>query len=219
MEKTIIIAGKELPIGEALGEAARKNGRNLVITYEGIKNSKEEPTKIKKSPSGRTIETLWNRGSNAGARTVLVETERLFHKIDETILIFDADYYSGLYRDLTSTGCAKIIDNLISGFIYMTWELTKRYNKQKEGSLIFILKAKKEGYGNIPLAAALGAFEKLAEETASISREESWNVYLFKIQEEISDQGCDRIFRFLDNPKIKPNFKWNKISSKEKLFF
>lgn len=219
MEKTILITGKEIPFGEALGEAARKTGRNLVITYEGIKTSKEDTTKIKKYPSGKTVETLWNRGSNAGARTVLVEAERLFHKIDETLLVFDADYYSQVFRDLTSTGCAKIIDNLIAGFIYLTWELTKRYAVQNAGTLVFILKAKKNSYGNIPLSAALGAFEKLAEETGEISREENWNVHLFRIQDEFSENGCNKLFQFLDTPKNKPNFKWNRISSKEKFFF
>lgn len=150
MEKTILITGKEIPLGEALGEAARKTGRNLVITYEGIKTSKEDTTKIKKYPSGKTVETLWNRGSNAGARTVLVEAERLFHKIDETLLVFDADYYSQVFRDLTSTGCAKIIDNLIAGFIYLTWELTKRYAVQNAGTLVFILKAKKTATETFP---------------------------------------------------------------------
>lgn len=219
MEKTILITGKEIPLGEALGEAARKTGRNLVITYEGIKTSKEDTTKIKKYPSGKTVETLWNRGSNAGARTVLVEAERLFHKIDETLLVFDADYYSQVFRDLTSTGCAKIIDNLIAGFIYLTWELTKRYAVQNAGTLVFILKAKKNSYGNIPLSAALGAFEKLAEETGEISREENWNVHLFRTQDEFSENGCNKLFQFLDTPKNKPNFKWNRISSKEKFFF
>ena len=219
MEKTILITGKEIPLGEALGEAARKTGRNLVITYEGIKTSKEDTTKIKKYPSGKTVETLWNRGSNAGARTVLVEAERLFHKIDETLLVFDADYYSQVFRDLTSTGCAKIIDNLIAGFIYLTWELTKRYAVQNAGTLVFILKAKKNSYGNIPLSAALGAFEKLAEETGEISREENWNVHLFRIQDEFSESGCNKLFQFLDTPKNKPTFKWNRISSKEKFFF
>lgn len=219
MEKTILITGKEIPLGEALGEAARKTGRNLVITYEGIKTSKEDTTKIKKYPSGKTVETLWNRGSNAGARTVLVEAERLFHKIDETLLVFDADYYSQVFRDLTSTGCAKIIDNLIAGFIYLTWELTKRYAVQNAGTLVFILKAKKNSYGNIPLSAALGAFEKLAEETGEISREENWKVHLFRIQDELSESGCNKLFQFLDTPKNKPNFKWNRISSKEKFFF
>lgn len=219
MEKTILITGKEIPLGEALGEAARKTGRNLVITYEGIKTSKEDTTKIKKYPSGKTVETLWNRGSNAGARTVLVEAERLFHKIDETLLVFDADYYSQVFRDLTSTGCAKIIDNLIAGFIYLTWELTKRYAVQNAGTLVFILKAKKNSYGNIPLSAALGAFEKLAEETGEISREENWKVHLFRIQDEFSENGCNKLFQFLDTPKNKPNFKWNRISSKEKFFF
>ena len=219
MEKTILITGKEIPLGEALGEAARKTGRNLVITYEGIKTSKEDTTKIKKYPSGKTVETLWNRGSNAGARTVLVEAERLFHKIDETLLVFDADYYSQVFRDLTSTGCAKIIDNLIAGFIYLTWELTKRYAVQNAGTLVFILKAKKNSYGNIPLSAAQGAFEKLAEETGEISREENWKVHLFRIQDEFSENGCNKLFQFLDAPKNKPNFKWNRISSKEKFFF
>lgn len=219
MEKTILITGKEIPLGETLGEAARKTGRNLVITYEGIKTSKEDTTKIKKYPSGKTVETLWNRGSNAGARTVLVEAERLFHKIDETLLVFDADYYSQVFRDLTSTGCAKIIDNLIAGFIYLTWELTKRYAVQNAGTLVFILKAKKNSYGNIPLSAALGAFEKLAEETGEISREENWKVHLFRIQDEFSENGCNKLFQFLDTPKNKPNFKWNRISSKEKFFF
>lgn len=219
MEKTILITGKEIPLGEALGEAARKTGRNLVITYEGIKTSKEDTTKIKKYPSGKTVETLWNRGSNAGARTVLVEAERLFHKIDETLLVFDADYYSQVFRDLTSTGCAKIIDNLIAGFIYLTWELTKRYAVQNAGTLVFILKAKKNSYGNIPLSAAQGAFEKLAEETGEISREENWKVHLFRIQDEFSENGCNKLFQFLDTPKNKPNFKWNRISSKEKFFF
>ena len=147
-----------------------------------------------------------------------MESERYFKKIDEAILVFDSVAFHNHFQDISPMGCTKAIDNLISGYLFMTCELLQRFKREKSGTLVFVLKEKKSDMLNIPLAMAQAAFTGLAEETANSSFSLPWDVLLVKIEEGEDAEIASWIFSLIDDPSKKTGTRWLKSLSKGGLF-
>lgn len=192
MEKTILVAGKDMPSGSKFAEGLSFTNRNVLITGTDVdlqtvsENSTEEVAeKIKAAKGVTSVE--WNRGSSISARTLVLETENAYEKMDEAALYFDEEYFSSIAGKIDATECSRTCDDLISGYMYLALEVLSRFEKKNSsgvpGKLVFILKEGpcmadmvrapilRNGSSSIasPLvAAAAGAFTYFAENIAAV---------------------------------------------------
>ena len=180
MEKTILIAGKELPAGEDFASAAVSSGRRAVVT-----NTHENEGSP--APSGVTA-VAWNRPSALSARSVVLKAINECGRIDECAVIFDEVFLMERYKGLeTTTENVRVIEELISSYEYLTMEAMSRITKKNSLSqteekrrlkLIFVHKSNpsiseciisKSTAKPSPafLSAAAAAFRAFAENTAA----------------------------------------------------
>lgn len=109
----------------------------------------------------------WNKASPISARTVLLQAVAADGEIDRAVLVFDADAFDALYDKFNVENISRGMDDMISGFQYMTEELVNRYEKADQAGcwLTFVLCSSTEKTG-ILTAAAEAAFEAFAEKVA-----------------------------------------------------
>ncbi|MDR1786345.1 MAG: hypothetical protein LBR23_07810 [Spirochaetaceae bacterium] len=167
---SVLIAGKEFPEGAAFAAAAGQS-RNVVLTGD----SPDDNGGLRVVP--------WNKASPISARSAVIFAENLFTRIDEAVLYFDTPMYSIRYPLLSTHICARAIDDMIEGYVYLTLEILDRFSKRGFGKLVFLCKegfSRREmslegAFAGDPAAApatalpsaALGAFRAFAEHIAS----------------------------------------------------
>ena len=78
MEKTILIAGKDLPDSLDLADGILMSGRNVVATTS-------KSSVIKNSIDGEVVPILWNKMSPVSAQSVILDCENKFRRLDEAI--------------------------------------------------------------------------------------------------------------------------------------
>ncbi len=123
MEKTLLIAGKELPDGESFASGAITSGRKTIITTNHTDNSSP-------APNGAT-KIAWNRPSALSARSVVLKTLNENSYLDECVIFFDEKFYAEKYAN--TEGIAenvRVIEELISSYQYMTMETITRVTKK-----------------------------------------------------------------------------------------
>lgn len=185
MSKTILIAGKDLPDGADFVDGAEAKMRQIAVTAaKGVKPAA--------SPSISAFE--WQRTSPIKARTLVLDAETEFEKIDEAVLYFDENYYSAKFNLLTPQECSQSVDEMILGYQYLALELLSRFEKKYSMSagleekgpppkLAFLIKKTSSEWdtnknpslrSTIPMAsgplvaAAAAAFMAFAENVAAI---------------------------------------------------
>ena len=185
MSKTILIAGKDLPDGTDFVDGAEVKMRQVAVT--AIKGAKPAT-----SPNITAFE--WQRTSPIRARTLILDAETAFKKIDEAVLYFDEGYYATRFNLLTPQECSQSCDEMILGYQYLALEILSRFEKKYSMSagleekapppkLVFLIKNSlsecdvgKNGAlrANVPIAsgplvsAAAAAFQAFAENIAAI---------------------------------------------------
>lgn len=152
MSNTVFLAGSTAEDMTCFAEAAKQAG-NEVFTAD---TEKEQAGAV-----------AWNKASPISARTVLLQAVAANGEIDRAVLLFDADAFDSRYEKLTVENISRGIDDMISGFQYMTEELLNRYAKDGQDGcwLTFVDCASTEKTG-ILTAAAEAAFQAFAEKTA-----------------------------------------------------
>lgn len=176
MGKTILIAGKDLPASADFAGAFTVAGHNVAVTSaaEGA---------VKQSGSIHMIP--WNRSSSISARSVLVQVENEFGKIDDVMLYFDAGVYAPQFAQFTPEECTRAVDLMISGYQRMAMETLSRFEQRKsDGRLIFIFKphptladiargSSQYGAAVAPagpfVSSSLAAFKAFAENVAALT--------------------------------------------------
>lgn len=129
MDKTLLIAGKEIPDGDNFAVAAITNKRKVVIT----KNHTDENTS---SPNG-TLSIAWNRPSALSARSLILKTLNEFGNIDECVVIFDEQYFINKFGSLeNSSENVRIIEELISSYQYLVMEIITRISKKMKTEIL-----------------------------------------------------------------------------------
>lgn len=125
MERTLLIAGKELPDGESFASGAVASGRKTIIT----RNHTDESAS---APNGTTAVT-WNRPSALSARSVILKALNECGHLDECVIIFDEKFFIEKYGSADGTAeNVRVIEELISSYQYMTMEaITRALKKNK----------------------------------------------------------------------------------------
>ncbi len=121
MTKTILIAGKNLPDGADFIEGAQVKMRNVAAAAS-------KGAKPAASPNTSAFE--WTRTSPISARSLVLDAETEFGKIDEAVLYFDESYYAGKFNLLTPQECSESIDEMILGYQYLALEILSRFEKK-----------------------------------------------------------------------------------------
>jgi len=193
MGKTMLVAGKDTPAGNTFAEGAASQGRSVLITgtagFDSSAAAEEDGDSTKTLPLNASVAVEeWNRGSSLSARTLILQAENTYDKLDETVLFFDKEYFAQLAGRTEASECAESSDNLILGFQYLAIETLARFEKKNvggigPGKLVFLLKegpcmadalrlpSLRNGANSIatPLvAAAAGAFTSFAENVAAV---------------------------------------------------
>ena len=121
MSKTILIAGKDLPDGAEFVEGAEIKMRDIAVT--AAKGAKPAAT-------ANITAFEWLRTSPINARTLVLNAETEFEKIDEAVLYFDENYYSTKFNLMTPQECSQSADEMILGYQYLALELLGRFEKK-----------------------------------------------------------------------------------------
>lgn len=187
MEKTILIAGKEIPDGIDLADGALMTGRNVVATVS-------DKSQTKQAADGETVTALWNKTSPVSARTLVLECENYFKRLDEAVLIFDEAYFAQKFEGMSLENCSQVVDEMILSYQYLTLEILSRFEKRfqyeyvndentKPAKLVFAVKTipteadvvKNPAMRNTSsavagpfISAALNAFAAFAENIAAM---------------------------------------------------
>lgn len=152
MSTTVFIAGSTAENMACFADAAKQAGNQVFVAD----TEKEQAGAV-----------AWNKASPISARTVLLQAVAASGEINRAVLVFDADAFDSLYGKFTMENISRGMDDMISGFQYMTEEFVNRYAQNgSEGCwLTYVLCSSTEKTG-VLTAAAEAAFQAFAEKTA-----------------------------------------------------
>lgn len=155
MGKTILVAGKDIPAGAKFADTLAGTGRYVVVTKpdddeisENTDNAiataavAERHQKLMGKASG-VAPVSWNKASPISSRTLILNMESIFTKMEEAVLYFDEEHFSSRANHINIEECAQTSDELILSYQYLTMEILARFeqkNTDKPGTLVFLLK-------------------------------------------------------------------------------
>lgn len=236
MNKTVLVAGKDLPYGADFAEALAKCERQVVIT------GKPDTDKAFVSHEAIAIAS-WNRPSSISARTLVLQAENAFLKVDEMILYFDASLYASQFTSLSPEECSRAQDTMVQGYQYVAMEFLTRLDARKQnGTLVFInrthpgmadavsspsAKSTTAIFANPFVKSAEKAFQGFAENIAAfVGEKPQTNVVLVSCSStndaNESDSALatwlvsyiDSLERAKKKPTVRQTLQWLKIGSK-----
>ena len=185
MDRTILIAGKNIPSGSDFATSFSVKGRTVITTA-----SPADTTEVK-TENGYTA-VPWNRASALSARSLILNCLNVSNHLDEVVLYFDEAQCAIDFNRADATETARIIDELIVGWQYLVAEAISRFEQKKlrnediaMGKLVFLYKVnpnQNDAALNASLrasatlssphiAAAAAAFKAFAENTAALHTE------------------------------------------------
>lgn len=166
--KNILIAGKDFPDGKEFSETASLKERSVTLTCT------EKEYEVLDGEASRII--LWNKSSPLSSRSLVLSCENFKGALDEAILYMDEPLLASLFENSGLQNCAKIIDDFIAGYQFLTFELISRKVKK----IVFVHKTNMSLLENLlssqartsristPIISACGAaFESFAENIAA----------------------------------------------------
>lgn len=157
MGKTILVVGKNSPDGKKIADGFAFTGRQVVLSSNNISESFEEEISAEEKKASldaydeaKSIEAKsgmctfeWNRASPVSARTLILQTENTYGKMDEVALFFDEEWYASHSDKIDSEQISRTSDEMIVGYQYLAMEALARFEKKNSsepGSLVFLLK-------------------------------------------------------------------------------
>lgn len=190
MEKTILIAGKEIPEGSDFASGAALNGRNVVITSSSPATATADSAEQINEENG-SYAVVWNRASPISARSLILACENKYDHLDEAVLIFDEPLYASKYGRLSAEDCAVQLDDMIAGYQYLAMEILARFEQKKMGTedtrpgkLVFLhktnptmcdavhspsVRTQTESLSTPLVASSAAAFDAFAQNMAAVS--------------------------------------------------
>lgn len=159
MEKTILIAGKNMPDAGSFTDGVAFSGRNIIITgpqtdeVQPVKKltiaerkanqaAYEEEKNLEAKSGICTIE--WNKSSPLSARSLVLQTLTIFNRMDEAVLYFDEEWFASKAEKMDSEEIARGCDEMIAGYQYLALEIISTFQKREAsegpGTLVFLLK-------------------------------------------------------------------------------
>ena len=117
---------------------------------------------------------LWNRNSSFSLQSLPLQFKNLQLDVETALIIFDAPAYMELYPDTGVLNTDRVMTELVTANMQLVYTLMRYFIHKKSGRLIFVHRDIPLSCGNIPVAAASGAFVRIAEESVmAIAREEN----------------------------------------------
>ena len=169
MSADILIIDDRLNFSLSLADFLRVQGQRVIVTSdaERVKDKRPENT------IGPVL--LWNRQSVFSLQSLPLQFKNLQLNIETALIIFDAPTYTELYSNTGVLNADKITTELITATTQLVYTLMRYFIHKKSGKLIFIHRDVPPSCGNIPIAAASGAFVRMAEASAAVLAQEEKN--------------------------------------------
>lgn len=245
MSKNIVIAGKDYSKNSKVSTIAKQLGMNAFVTTSEI----EEASAIIGGTSTASGEknakdislTVWHRNSPISAKTIIVNAENKFEKIDAALVFFETAVYNQLFSGNELQDYDKACDEIILGYQFLVTEFLRRFEKKQHGKIFFILQSMqslsdylklssreqmaKPAYSGTIASTAQQAFRTFAENIAAVNfRENNCPIYLVETESNMSEQKIlEWILPRIEEPNpIYKNAKqavtWITPDEKNKLF-
>ncbi len=233
MNKNIIIAGKEFSKNTKVEQLAKQAGFTTFITTRPTAKNSEKP---------EISLTNWNRNTPISARTVVLNAENQFGKIDGAVLFFDTAAYNQIFTETKLEDFDRACSEIILSYNFLTAEIIKHFTKKQHGLVFFVLQemqtnaefmklSSREQLANpdkaFPIASmAQAAFKAFAENmAASLLKDSESFVYLLEAGRTISEkQIIDWISKKIEEPNpvyktTKQAVTWLTVDEKSKFPF
>ena len=164
----IIITDDRLHFSLSLADFLRVQGQHVSLT------SHAESAKAKRLERMIGPRVLWNRNSSFSLQSLPLQFKNLQLDVETALIIFDAPAYMDLYPDTGVLNTDKVMTELVTANMQLVYTLMRYFIHKKSGKLIFVHRDLPLSCGNIPVAAASGAFVRIAEESVmALAREEN----------------------------------------------
>lgn len=168
MSTDIIITDDRLHFSLSLADFLRVQGQHVSLTSDA------ESVKDKRPENMIGPVVLWNRNSSFSLQSLPLQFKNLQLDIETALIIFDAPAYMELYPDTGVLNTDRVMTELVTANMQLVYTLMRYFIHKKSGKLIFVHRDIPLSCGNIPVAAASGAFVRIAEESVmAIAREEN----------------------------------------------
>ena len=159
MSSDILITDDRLNFSLSLVDFLRVQGQRVIVTSDSERIKEKKP----ENAIGPVI--LWNRQSAFSLQSLPLQFKNLQLDIETALVIFDAPAYIELYPDTGVLNADKTVTELIIANMQLVYTLLRYFIHKKSGKLIFVHRDVPLSCGNIPVAAASGAFMRMAEES------------------------------------------------------
>lgn len=129
MEKTMLIAGKDMPDSNEFAGSAGLTGRNIAA------NGSSEESAI--------LCVEWNKPSAISAKSFIIKVENKFQRVDEAVLYFDTSWFLRRFNEFSIDDYSRAADEMLISYEYLCSELLTRFEKKFDKSpatLVFLLK-------------------------------------------------------------------------------
>lgn len=242
MEKTLLIAGKDLSSGSDFASGAALHNRTAVLT-----------TRAPEADVRNGYQTVtWNRTSSISARTAVLSCVNKTTHLDEVVLEFDECRYATRFVTLNSSEIEVALDEMVLGYQYLTQELISKFKQHKflspenkYAKIAFLhktnttladtvasgSKASSSTASHPLVAAASAAFKAFAENVAASLLDSDCILPVLVLCDQNNELSrrdnalavwlCE-YFDSLDDPKKRPNNKqlvnWIKAGAKKSSF-
>nr|WP_314993674.1 hypothetical protein [uncultured Treponema sp.] len=168
MSTDIIITDDRLHFSLSLADFLRVQGQHVSLTSDA------ESVKDKRPENMIGPVVLWNRNSSFSLQSLPLQFKNLQLDVETALIIFDAPAYMELYPDTGVLNTDRVMTELVTANMQLVYTLMRYFIHKKSGKLIFVHRDIPLSCGNIPVAAASGAFVRIAEESVmAIAREEN----------------------------------------------
>lgn len=168
MSADIVITDNRLHFSLGLADFLRVQGHNVGVTSD----RERSPYKKPEDTIGPVI--LWNRTSSFSLQSLPLQFKNLQLNVETALIIFDAPAYAELYPDTDMLNADRVITELVTANLQLIYTMLRYFVHKKSGKLIFVHRDVPLSCGNIPVAAASGAFVRMAEESVmTIVQEEN----------------------------------------------
>lgn len=166
MNADILITDDRLGFTLSLADFLRVQGSRVCVT------SDSNPKKEKNSERVIGPVISWNRSSLFSLQSLPIQCKNLQLNIDTAIIVFDAAAYLELYPDNDILTADRTITELITANMQLIHILIGYFNERKSGKLLFVHRDIPMATGQAAVAAASGAFTRMAEETVMLLSQE-----------------------------------------------
>jgi len=168
MSTDIVITDDRLHFSLSLADFLRVQGQRVSVTADS------ERMKEKKTEDTIGPVLLWNRSSSFSLQSFPLQFKNLQLNVGTALIIFDAPAYAELYPDTGVLNADRVITELVTANMQLVYTLLRYFMYKKSGKLIFVHRDIPLSCGNIPVAAASGAFVRMAEESVmTLAHEEN----------------------------------------------